>query len=164
VEAEADRGGLVMIGIRKQAEALEAKRLGGRAAKPGAVAAALADRKEYQAILERVYVEVVGRKPVFPESKQGDQTEQAIAYLEGEFKARGKVDPAALQKLGHDRAQAVQAALLAAAPTAPLAASAATPPAAAETLDPARVFVVAPKSAEKPTGASSSVRMQLSLL
>jgi uncharacterized protein involved in outer membrane biogenesis len=126
------------------------RRLGARAATPGAVDQLLATPKDYRALLEDAYKEAFGHRaeiPPPPAAPQGapppDASAAAIGWLEGQLRPRVGVAPAELDALAQARAGAVQAALL-----------------DGTGIDPTRVFVI--RSPPLPATAGP-VRMQLAL-
>jgi uncharacterized protein involved in outer membrane biogenesis len=125
VDPQVDRPVLIEAQFQEDLHAAAVERLGKKAEKPGAVDAALAKAKSRREILERLYQKTFAAKPDIPKPQPGadgkkpDADAAAVAWLEDRLRSRVTVSDDALKKLGQDRAQAAQDALLADGKIAP---------------------------------------------
>ena len=148
VQPEADRAALVEARWHESLAARARTRLGAHAGDPGAIERLLATPKDYRSLLEDAYREGFGHRPDIPkpapdaQAAGKDPAAQAVAWLEGELRAKVTVGPDDLEALGEERAASVQAALL-----------------TGTGIDPGRVFIIA----AKPLPAAATIRMQLEL-
>jgi uncharacterized protein involved in outer membrane biogenesis len=125
VDPQADRPVLIETAFQDEVRAAALERLGKKAAKPGAADAALAKPKSRRDILERLYQKTFAAKPDIPKPQPGpdgkkpDADAAAVSWLEDKLRGRVTVSDDELKKLGQDRAQAAEDALLADGKIAP---------------------------------------------
>jgi uncharacterized protein involved in outer membrane biogenesis len=161
VDPAVDKPALAEARLNAELAQVVVAREGQKAAKPGAVDAALTNPKTRRAALEDLYRQQFGAKPDVPKPQAADgqpkpdRNQATTAWLEDQLRGRITVTDADLQQLGKHRAEAVEGVLV-----------------HEGRVDASRVFVTAQappaKAAEKqpakPQEASrQTVRMELSL-